>query len=57
MSDETPTKPVSAQASAPVSAKDQEIARLEAIAYMKNHTVDDVPAILAAQEALKELQK
>jgi hypothetical protein len=34
---------------------DDEIARLEAIAYMPNHTLDDVPAILAAQEALKEL--
>lgn len=34
---------------------DTEIARLEAIAYMPNHTIDDVPAILAAQEALKEL--
>ena len=36
-------------------ALDTEIARLEAIAYMPNHTIDDVPAILAAQQALKEL--
>lgn len=49
MSDEA----VQAPPKAPV--KNPEIARLEAIAYMKNHTVDDVPAILAAQEALKEL--
>ena len=34
---------------------DDEIARLEAVAYMPNHTIDDVPAILAAQQALKEL--
>lgn len=47
MSDELPPK---------IPKIDPEIARLEAIAYMKNHTVDDVPAILAAQEALMKLK-